>query len=35
MKMYVGIPGDLNMYPVVDQRHIKAIDAHYNVRVGY
>jgi hypothetical protein len=35
MKMYAGILGDLNMYLVVDQRHMKVIDAHYNARVGY
>ncbi len=28
-------PRDLDMYPTMDQRQMKVIDAYYNVRVGY
>jgi len=28
-------PEDLDLYPTMDQKQMKAIDADYNVRVGY
>ncbi len=33
--MPTKIAQNLDLYPIVDQRHIKTIDADYNVKVGY
>jgi hypothetical protein len=33
--MPTKISKDLDLYPIVDQREMKAIDVDYNVRVGY
>jgi hypothetical protein len=33
--MLAIIPPNLDLYPIVDKRQIKMIDAKYNVRVGY
>ncbi len=33
--MHARTPLDLDMYPIIDQRQMKVIDAKYNVRVGY
>ncbi len=33
--MHVITPQDLDLYPIMDLRHVKMIDADYNVRVGY
>jgi hypothetical protein len=33
--MLARIPQNLDMYLEMDCRHMKAIDANYNVRVGY
>jgi hypothetical protein len=35
VKMPTKIAQNLDLYPIVDQRHIKTIDADYNVKVGY
>ncbi len=35
VKMFVTIPWDLDLYLIVDQRQMKAIDANYSVRMGY
>ncbi len=34
-RMFVRTPPNLDLYPIVDQRQMKMIDAKYNVRVGY
>ncbi len=34
MKMFARTR-DLNLYPIVDHKQMKTIDANYNVRVGY
>ncbi len=33
--MPTKIPQNLDVYPIVDQRHMKTIDANYIVKVGY
>jgi hypothetical protein len=33
--MFAIILQNLDMYPIVDQRQIKAMDANYNVRMAY
>jgi hypothetical protein len=35
MKMLAITPQDLDLYPIMDHRQMKAIDAYYNVRMGY
>jgi hypothetical protein len=35
MRTSTRTPGNLDLYLVVDHRHMKAIDANYSVRVGY
>jgi hypothetical protein len=35
MIMLAGTPQNLDLYLVMDHKHMKAIDANYNVRVGY
>jgi hypothetical protein len=35
VKMPTKIPQNLDVYPIVDQRHMKTIDANYIVKVGY
>ncbi len=35
IRMPTRIPRDLDLYPVVDHRYMKAIDANYTVKVGY
>ncbi len=35
VKMPIRFPRDLDLYLVVDHKQMKAIDADYNVRVGY
>jgi hypothetical protein len=35
VRMSARIPWDLDMYPIVDQRHLKMINTNYSVRVGY
>jgi hypothetical protein len=35
VKMPARILRNLDLYPIVDQRQMKAIDANYSVRVGY
>jgi hypothetical protein len=35
MRMLAKTFRDLDLYPVVDHRHMKMIDANYSVRVGY
>jgi len=35
MKMLVITPQDLDLYLVMDHKQMKAIDADYNVRMGY
>ncbi len=35
MRMHARTLQDLDLYPIVDHKHMKAIDAYYSVRVGY
>jgi hypothetical protein len=35
MKMSTRTPKDLHLYPIVDQRLLKMIDAKYSLRMGY
>jgi hypothetical protein len=35
MRTPTRTPRDLNLYLIMDHRHMKTIDADYNVRVGY
>jgi hypothetical protein len=35
MTMPTRISRDLDLYPIMDKKEMKAIDVNYNVRVGY
>ncbi len=35
LRMFAIILWDLDLYPAMDQKQMRAIDANYNVRVGY
>jgi hypothetical protein len=35
LRMPITTPQYLDLYPIVDQRQMKVIDAKYSVRVGY
>jgi hypothetical protein len=35
MRMPIRIARDLNLYLIMDNKHMKRIDVDYNVRVGY
>jgi hypothetical protein len=35
MKMHARTPQDLDLYPVVDNKQMKVIDADYSVKMGY
>jgi hypothetical protein len=35
MRMLARIPWDLDLYPAMDHKQMKVIDANYSVRVGY
>ncbi len=35
MKMHVRTSGDLDLYLVANNKHMKVIDAYYSIRVGH